>query len=242
MISPELGRHDPDHVAGVHVTQVFSFPSGDPAEMADLTRTSRRSSERSSGSTRTSSASTRSCPSSRRPSGYAVNDSPVGLLAWNAQLLGEDLDPDFALTNVMTYWLTRTGGVGRAPLLRERARGPARPSRPRVPLGSGRVRRRLLRHPPVRRAGPREHRSLGDLRPRRPLRGAQGPRPVRGRRPGVLPLDRPLATGREMRVRAVSRCISGWWEEEDSNLRRLRRRFYRPLPLATRASSRDVTW
>ena len=39
---------------------------------------------------------------------FALNDSPVGLLAWNAQLLGEDLDPDFALTNVMIYWLTGT--------------------------------------------------------------------------------------------------------------------------------------
>jgi hypothetical protein len=41
----------------------------------------------------------------------------------------------------------------------------------------------------------------------------------------------------------VSRRTVGWrvsrWEEEDSNLRRLRRRFYRPLPLATRASSRE---
>ena len=36
--------------------------------------------------------------------------SPVGLLAWNAQLLGEDLDRDFVLTNVMVYWLTRTAG------------------------------------------------------------------------------------------------------------------------------------
>src|SRR4026207_1466030 len=30
-----------------------------------------------------------------------------------------------------------------------------------------------------------------------------------------------------------------WWEGQDSNLRRLRRRFYRPLPLATRAPSRE---
>ena len=28
--------------------------------------------------------------------GYAISDSPLGLLAWNGQLLGEDLDPDFA--------------------------------------------------------------------------------------------------------------------------------------------------
>ena len=37
MISSELGRIDPEHVVGVHVTQIFSFPSGDPAELADLT-------------------------------------------------------------------------------------------------------------------------------------------------------------------------------------------------------------
>jgi epoxide hydrolase len=30
MISPELGRIDPEHVVGVHVTQLFSFPSGGP--------------------------------------------------------------------------------------------------------------------------------------------------------------------------------------------------------------------
>src|SRR4029453_10406038 len=28
-ISPEVGRHDPERVVGVHVTQLFSFPSGD---------------------------------------------------------------------------------------------------------------------------------------------------------------------------------------------------------------------
>ena len=36
MISPEVGRRDPDRVVGVHVTQLFSFPSGDPAEFANM--------------------------------------------------------------------------------------------------------------------------------------------------------------------------------------------------------------
>jgi hypothetical protein len=36
MVSAELGRVDPDHVAPVHVTWRFSFPSGDPAEFASL--------------------------------------------------------------------------------------------------------------------------------------------------------------------------------------------------------------
>ena len=37
LISPEVGPCDPEHVVGVHVTQLFSFPSGDPAEFEDLT-------------------------------------------------------------------------------------------------------------------------------------------------------------------------------------------------------------
>ena len=47
----------------------------------------------------------------------------------------------------------------------------------------------------------------------------------------------------EMSGRAITSTPHGGgrWEEEDSNLRRLRRRFYRPLPLATRASSREPT-
>src|SRR4029079_19434059 len=36
MISPEIGRLDPEHVVGVHVTQVFAFPSAAPREYADL--------------------------------------------------------------------------------------------------------------------------------------------------------------------------------------------------------------
>jgi epoxide hydrolase len=32
MISPEIGRADTEHVIGVHVTQLFSFPSSDPAD------------------------------------------------------------------------------------------------------------------------------------------------------------------------------------------------------------------
>ena len=109
MISPELGRIDPDHAVGVHVTQLFSFPSGDPNEMKDL------------GPDELSQLQTLqwfyenkfsfNVLMSQQPQtlGYAIDDSPVGLLAWLAQLLGEELDPDFVLTNVMTYWLTRTG-------------------------------------------------------------------------------------------------------------------------------------
>jgi hypothetical protein len=37
IISPEVGRFDGAHVIGVHVSEIFSFPSGDPAELEALT-------------------------------------------------------------------------------------------------------------------------------------------------------------------------------------------------------------
>src|SRR5215216_564758 len=36
LISPEVGRFDSEHVVGVHVTQIFAFPSGEPEEMVGL--------------------------------------------------------------------------------------------------------------------------------------------------------------------------------------------------------------
>jgi hypothetical protein len=46
---------------------------------------------------------------------HALEDSPAGLLGWQLVLLGSDamtqpLDDDFVLTNVATYWFTRTAG------------------------------------------------------------------------------------------------------------------------------------
>ena len=41
---------------------------------------------------------------------YALADSPVGLLAWNAQLFPESIDDEFVIANVATYWLTGTAG------------------------------------------------------------------------------------------------------------------------------------
>jgi pimeloyl-ACP methyl ester carboxylesterase len=41
-VSPEVGRLDPEHVLGVHVTQIFSFPSGDPLEFEELSPEEKR--------------------------------------------------------------------------------------------------------------------------------------------------------------------------------------------------------
>jgi pimeloyl-ACP methyl ester carboxylesterase len=70
----------------------------------------------------------RSQETSTRPqtSGYALSDSPVGQLAWIAEMFLEwtdpasVIDPDVLLTNVMIYWLTGTAGSS-ARLYRENA-------------------------------------------------------------------------------------------------------------------------
>ena len=36
-VAPEMGRQAPGQVVGVHVNALVTFPSGDPAELADLT-------------------------------------------------------------------------------------------------------------------------------------------------------------------------------------------------------------
>ena len=109
MISPELGRIDAEHVVGVHVTQVFSFPSGAPDEMKDLSSDEQKQMQTLQWFFENKFSFNSLLSQQPQTIGYAIDDSPVGLLAWQAQLLGEDLDDDFALTNVMLYWLTRTG-------------------------------------------------------------------------------------------------------------------------------------
>jgi pimeloyl-ACP methyl ester carboxylesterase len=114
MVSPELGRIDPEHVAGVHVTQVFSFPGGDPAELADLTAEEQRELETLQWFYQNKISFNTLMSQQPQTLAFALLDSPTGLLAWNAQLFGfaerghDPLDADFTLTNVMLYWLTRT--------------------------------------------------------------------------------------------------------------------------------------
>jgi pimeloyl-ACP methyl ester carboxylesterase len=110
MISPELGRIDPEHVVGVHVTQLFSFPTGDPAEFEGMSETDMAA----LGKLKSfyDNMFSFNVLHSQQPQtlAFALADSPVGLLAWNAQLLGESLDRDFVLANVAIYWLTGTSG------------------------------------------------------------------------------------------------------------------------------------
>lgn len=109
-ISPEVGRLDPDHVVGVHVTQIFSFPSGDPAELVDLTEEEQAALAHLQWFHENLGAFGQLQAQQPQTLSFALADSPAGLLGWNCQLMGEDVTPDFALTNVTIYWLTGTSG------------------------------------------------------------------------------------------------------------------------------------
>ncbi|WP_354643042.1 epoxide hydrolase family protein [Kitasatospora camelliae] len=107
-VAPEVGRVDPEHVIGVHVTQVFSFPSGDPAELAGLGEEDRGKLEFLSWFLENKSAFSKLQSTEPQTLAHALADSPVGQLAWSMQLFGDAVSRDYALTNVMIYWLTNT--------------------------------------------------------------------------------------------------------------------------------------
>ncbi|GGO06303.1 epoxide hydrolase family protein [Micromonospora parathelypteridis] len=108
MIAPELGRIDSEHVLGVHVTQLFSFPSGDPAEFADLSEADQAALKHLQWFYENKFSFNQVHSQQPQTLAFALADSPVGLLAWNAQLFDEGLDTDFILANVALYWFTGT--------------------------------------------------------------------------------------------------------------------------------------
>ncbi|HKA67879.1 MAG TPA: epoxide hydrolase [Actinomycetes bacterium] len=107
-VSPEVGRVDPDRVIGIHVTQLFSFPSGDPAEFADLSADDLALLQFLKFFDDNMSAFNKLQSTQPQTLAHALADSPVGQLAWSGQLFGPAVSDDFALTNITIYWLTNT--------------------------------------------------------------------------------------------------------------------------------------
>ncbi|MEV4258824.1 epoxide hydrolase family protein [Spirillospora sp. NPDC049652] len=107
IVSPEIGRRHPDRVIAVHVTQIFSFPSGDPAELTDLTE-DERNYLGFLGSFVEHAVHDKVQQAQPQTLAHALADSPAGQLAWIGQLLAGVPDPDLVLTNATIYWLTNT--------------------------------------------------------------------------------------------------------------------------------------
>jgi epoxide hydrolase len=110
-ISPEVGRGAPDRVVGVHVTQLFSFPSGDPAEFENLSAEDHAAMAFLQEFDARGGLAYNGYQSAQPQTlAYALQDSPAGWLAWVTQLFTEEVDRDYILTNASLYWLTATVG------------------------------------------------------------------------------------------------------------------------------------
>ncbi|MFB7122056.1 epoxide hydrolase family protein [Kitasatospora sp. NPDC056273] len=119
-VSLRLGLADPEHVAGVHLNMLATFPPQDPAEFARLDPADRARLE-FAGYFEQDGAGWRKIQSTRPQTlAYGLTDSPVGQLAWivekfmewtAAGTVPEDVvDRDRLLTDVAIYWFTASAG------------------------------------------------------------------------------------------------------------------------------------
>ncbi|WP_435972109.1 epoxide hydrolase family protein [Streptomyces sp. Qhu_M48] len=123
VISRELGRIHPERVLGVHLNLLPGAGATSEPQQAELAALDPGERERALASWERHRVWTRERQGyadiqATRPQtlAYALNDSPVGLLAWIGEKFTEWSDPrcpvdrDTLLTNVMLYWLTGTAG------------------------------------------------------------------------------------------------------------------------------------
>src|SRR5580692_3930295 len=118
LVSPELGRIDPEHLAGIHVNNLLTFPSGQLDDLSDADQGRLKLMQRWQNE-----MSGYASIQSTRPQtlAYALTDSPAGQLAWivekfkewtnSGHVLPEDaISRDEILTDVSLYWFTGTAG------------------------------------------------------------------------------------------------------------------------------------
>jgi epoxide hydrolase len=143
LVSPELGRIDPEHLVGIHVNNLLTFPSGQLDDLSDADQGRLKLMQRWQNEM----AGYASIQSTRPQTlAYALTDSPAGQLAWIVEKFKEWTDPaaglpedavdrDRLLTDVSIYWLTATAGSS-ARLYYEGAKNWGQPTEPSaVPTG-----------------------------------------------------------------------------------------------------------
>lgn len=117
-VAPEMGKLDAEHILGIHLNALLTFPMGVPGEMDGLTDVEQRRWQ----AMQDFNDGYLQC-NSKRPQtvAYGLHDSPVGQLAWIVEKFKELTDPedglpehsidrDRMLTDVSLYWFTGTAG------------------------------------------------------------------------------------------------------------------------------------
>ncbi|WP_313804033.1 epoxide hydrolase [Cytobacillus sp.] len=117
-IAPEMGHISPERIIGIHLNALLTFPSGEEGELDHLTEDEQARMTRletfNDGYLQIQSKSPQTLA-------YGLNDSPIGQLAWIAEifkrlsntmdgLAEQSISRDRILTNVSLYWFTGTAG------------------------------------------------------------------------------------------------------------------------------------
>jgi hypothetical protein len=146
-ISLALATVDHEHAAGAHVNFLPTAPSGDPAELDQLSESDLARLQRASRYIQDQSGYMKLQSTRPQTLAYALTDSPAGQLAWiiekfkewtgSAKVPEDAVARDRLLTNATIYWLTGTAGSS-AQLYYEAAgflpTAPAPPSLPPLPV------------------------------------------------------------------------------------------------------------
>lgn len=117
-IAPEMGRLAPDRIIGIHMNALLTFPTGEEGELDGLSEEEQvrlgRFETFNDGYLQIQSKSPHTLA-------YALHDSPIGQLAWIAEIFAkwtnpvealpeEIIDRDRLLTNISLYWFCGVGG------------------------------------------------------------------------------------------------------------------------------------
>ncbi len=121
VISLVQGLVNPEPLLGIHVNMLMTFPSGDPAELADLSETDQQRLQKLGEFDVDQSGYMKIQQTRPQTLGYGLTDSPVGQLAWiiekfqawtdeSAKVPEDAISRDRLLALVSLYWFTATGG------------------------------------------------------------------------------------------------------------------------------------
>jgi pimeloyl-ACP methyl ester carboxylesterase len=119
LVSIEVGRLAPERVLGVHVNAMIDTTDDSLFPRDEMTEEERAMARETAEEWKTRMGYAAIQGTRPQTLAYALNDSPVGLLAWNLEWFVDydptatsqtTLDPDAILTDVSVFWFTGTAG------------------------------------------------------------------------------------------------------------------------------------
>jgi pimeloyl-ACP methyl ester carboxylesterase len=157
MISTQIGVADPAHVAGIHLNMLVAGPPAD-TDFANLTSAEQDALASFEAYDKVDSGYAKIQGTKPQTIGYALDDSPAGLLAWIVEKfrtwtdchgdVESSLTKDQMLDNVMLYWLTATAHSAGRIYYEATAGGTFSPQeRIEVPVGMAAFPREIIRSP-----------------------------------------------------------------------------------------------